>query len=93
MLHSQGIDLAQLNIPNATGQVEGGRKDPRAVWRLFAENFHLFRATPVRWEYKWLAYVHLSSHSLGLIDRSLRLYPSSTFSERALGPRGPGFEL
>ena len=47
MLYSQGIPLEQLGI----GQ--GKIKDPRAVWRIFAKNFYLFRGTPTR---LWLTY-------------------------------------
>ena len=44
MLCSQGIGLDQLGIPCADGsKVE---EDPRKIWRLFAENFFLLRATP-----------------------------------------------
>ena len=42
MLYSQGISLESLEI----GVAE--IKDPRAVWRIFAENFYLFRGTPTR---------------------------------------------
>ena len=46
MLHSQGITLDRLGVPRADGSpVEC---DPRVIWRLFAENYHLFRATPSR---------------------------------------------
>ncbi len=46
MLHSQGIPLELLGVPRADGApVE---TDPRAVWRLFAAHFHLFRGTPSR---------------------------------------------
>jgi glucuronate isomerase len=46
MLHSQGIPLEALGVP----RVDGGatEQDPRKIWRLFAENFHLFRGTPSR---------------------------------------------
>lgn len=46
MLHSQGIALEDLGVP----RVDGGavEQDPRKVWRLFAGNYHLFRATPSR---------------------------------------------
>ncbi|WP_299821047.1 glucuronate isomerase [uncultured Roseibium sp.] len=46
MLCSQGIDLGALGVP----RVDGGRteSDSRKIWRLFAENYHLFRATPSR---------------------------------------------
>ncbi len=42
MLYSQGISLDRLEI----GVSE--MRDPRAVWRLFAENYFLFRGTPTR---------------------------------------------
>ena len=46
MLHSQGIPLEDLGVPRADGgPVE---TDPRKIWRRFAENYHLFRATPSR---------------------------------------------
>ncbi|MGB3246008.1 MAG: glucuronate isomerase [Sulfitobacter sp.] len=46
MLHSQGIPLEALGVPRvAGGEVE---TDPRKIWRLFADGFHLFRATPSR---------------------------------------------
>lgn len=46
MLHSQGIPLADLGVP----RVDGGtvEQDPRKIWRLFANNYHLFRGTPSR---------------------------------------------
>ncbi|HLB15094.1 MAG TPA: glucuronate isomerase [Burkholderiales bacterium] len=46
MLYSQGIALERLGIPRRDGApVE---TDSRKIWRLFAENFHLFRGTPTR---------------------------------------------
>ena len=47
MLYSQGISLEDLEI----GVEE--LKDPRRVWRIFAENYFLFRGTPTR---IWLDY-------------------------------------
>ncbi len=44
MLHSQGISLESMGIPNASG--ERAEVNPRKIWRLFAENFYLFRGTP-----------------------------------------------
>lgn len=46
MLHSQGIPLESLGVP----RVDGGKteQDKRKIWRLFAQNYHLFRATPSR---------------------------------------------
>ncbi|MDZ7280985.1 glucuronate isomerase [Sphingomonas sanguinis] len=51
MLYSQGIALDDLGIPH-----RGGRPttDPRAAWKLFASNYHLFRGTPSR---MWLDHV------------------------------------
>jgi len=46
LLFSQGIPLESLGVPRRDGgPVE---TDPRKIWRLFAANFHLFRATPSR---------------------------------------------
>ncbi|OOY25834.1 glucuronate isomerase [Thioclava sediminum] len=46
MLHSQGVPLEALGVP----RVDGGETeaDGRKIWRLFAEHYHLFRATPSR---------------------------------------------
>jgi glucuronate isomerase len=52
MLYSQGVPLESLGIP----RVDGGpvEQDPRKIWRLLAERWHLFRGTPSR---TWLTYV------------------------------------
>ena len=44
MLFSQGIPLEALGVP----RVDGGQTetDGQKIWRLFAENYHLLRATP-----------------------------------------------
>ncbi|SON58143.1 Uronate isomerase [Hartmannibacter diazotrophicus] len=46
MLHSQGVPLEALGVP----RVDGGptETDGRKIWRLFADHYHLFRATPSR---------------------------------------------
>lgn len=44
MLYSQGINLDALGIPRRDGS--RAAVYPRAAWRVFAENFHLFRGTP-----------------------------------------------
>ena len=44
MLYSQGISLESLGIPRRDGT--RGESDPRKIWKLFAENYHLFRGTP-----------------------------------------------
>jgi glucuronate isomerase len=51
MLYSQGVSLARLGIADASGEAETHN---RAVWRCFAEHYHLFRGTPSR---LWLDYV------------------------------------
>ena len=52
MLYSQGIQLEQLGIPRVDrGPTES---DPRAIWRIFAEHYHLFRGTPSRLWLDWV---------------------------------------
>ncbi|WIV51212.1 glucuronate isomerase [Marivivens sp. LCG002] len=46
MLHSQGVPLEALGVPRADGGAT--EQDTRKIWRLFAQNFHLFRGTPSR---------------------------------------------
>lgn len=62
MLYSQGVRLESLGIP----RLDGGliEKDGRKIWRIFAENYHLFRATPSR---MWLD--HAFETLFGLTDR------------------------
>lgn len=66
MLVSQGIALTDLGVP----RVDGGptETDPRKIWRLFASNYHLFRATPSG---MWLD--HSFEHVFGVDER-----PSAT---------------
>ena len=52
MLHGQGIPLERLGIPSIDGSPS--ERGPRAVWRLFAENYHLFRGTPSRLWLDWV---------------------------------------
>ncbi|MGY4399077.1 glucuronate isomerase [Sphingomonas sp. UYAg733] len=51
MLHSQGIAIEALGVPDRNGAVSA---NPRAAWRLFAANYTLFRGTPSR---LWLDHV------------------------------------
>jgi glucuronate isomerase len=46
MLYSQGIPMESLGIP----RTDGGRveQEPRKIWRILAEHWHLFRGTPSR---------------------------------------------
>lgn len=51
MLYSRGISLESLGIPTRDGtSVES---DPRAIWQIFGENWHLFRGTPTG---AWIAH-------------------------------------
>lgn len=52
MLYSQGISLEALGIKTRNGNRY--ETDPRKIWALFADNYHLFRGTPSR---LWLDYV------------------------------------
>lgn len=52
MLFSRGIEFDDIGVPSAAGPP--AQSDPRVSWRLFAENYHLFRGTPSR---LWLDYV------------------------------------
>ena len=47
MLYSQGVPLEALGVRNRDA-------DPRASWRLFAQNYHLFRGTPSRMWMDWV---------------------------------------
>jgi glucuronate isomerase len=59
MLVSQGISLVALGVPDANGVAP--EVDPRDIWRLFAQNYHLFRATP---SMMWLD--HSFEHVFGI---------------------------
>ncbi|MET0498838.1 MAG: glucuronate isomerase [Steroidobacteraceae bacterium] len=91
MLYSQGISLADLGVPSREGP---STADPRAAWRLFASNQHLFRGTPSS---MWLDYVfanvfgfdvrldaHSADHYFDVIGEKLA---SAEFRPRALFDR------
>ena len=46
MLYSQGVKLEALGVPTEDGMPTA--TDGRAIWRVFAEHYHLFRGTPSR---------------------------------------------
>jgi glucuronate isomerase len=92
MLFSQGVPLEDLGVPRADGgPVE---TDPRAIWRRFAERYHLFRGTPSRMWHDWVytqAFgldVRLSAetadHYYDVIDAALK---TDAFRPRALFER------
>ena len=62
MLYSQGMRLEELGIP----RLDGGpvETDPRKIWRMFAENYHLFRGTP-----SWLWLDHAFTEVFGFHER------------------------
>ena len=47
MLYSQGVQLEDLGVGDHAA-------DPRAAWRILAENYHLFRGTPSRMWLDWV---------------------------------------
>ncbi|MFC5345687.1 glucuronate isomerase [Brevundimonas staleyi] len=92
MLFSQGVALEDLGVPRADGgPVEA---DPRKIWRLFAERYHLFRGTPSRMWHDWVYSevfgidVRLSAetadHYYDIIDAALK---TEAFKPRALFER------
>jgi glucuronate isomerase len=62
MLYSQGVPLEDLGVP----RVDGGpvERDPRRIWRRFAEHYRLFQGTPTR---LWLD--HSFETLFGLTER------------------------
>ncbi len=46
MLYSQGVPLESLGVPARDGRAV--EKDSRKIWRLFAQNWFLFRGTPTQ---------------------------------------------
>jgi glucuronate isomerase len=52
MLMSQGIPLDVLGVPTVDGSPT--ETDPRAIWQVFAANYHLFRGTPSRLWLDWV---------------------------------------
>lgn len=87
MLYSQGVSLDALGIGNADA-------DPRESWRLFAENYHLFRATPSRMWMDWVFAevfgfdVQLSAETSDLYyDRITEALATDAFRPRALFDR------
>jgi glucuronate isomerase len=92
MLYSQGVPLEAIGVP----RLDGGavERDPRRVWQLFADHFHLFLGTPTG---AWLAdeienvfgiRERLTSESASRIyDRIARQLATPAFAPRALFER------
>ncbi|MBB3997970.1 glucuronate isomerase [Aureimonas pseudogalii] len=62
MLYSQGVPLEALGVPRIDGAPS--ETDGRAIWRIFAENFGLFRGTPSR-----LWFEHSMERVFGIEER------------------------
>ncbi|BEL02220.1 glucuronate isomerase [Actinoplanes sichuanensis] len=87
MLASQGIPPARLGVPSVDGSAV--ETDGRAIWRLLAENWRLFRGTPSRlWTEKVLAEVFGISARLGA-DTADEIYDelSARLAEPEFRPR------
>jgi glucuronate isomerase len=92
MLYSQGVPLESLGIPRRDGgPVE---TDSRAIWRIFAQHYALFRGTPTRlWFEQSLADLFAIHERLDMRNAD-RLYdviadqlPRPAFRPRALYER------
>jgi glucuronate isomerase len=53
MLYSRGVALEALGIAAIDGSPPVAERDGRKIWQTFADQWHLFRATPTR---AWLEY-------------------------------------
>ncbi len=91
MLYSQGIDMDAVGVGSKAGP---SGTDPRAAWRLFAANQHLFRGTPTA---LWMSYVfgQIMGFEVALdettadfyFDRIGELLASAAYRPRALFER------
>jgi len=52
MLYSRGVPLDSLGVPTEDGSPTAS--DPRKIWRVFADHYHLFRGTPSRLWLDWV---------------------------------------
>jgi glucuronate isomerase len=84
MLFSQGVPLEKLGVPRADGgPVE---TDPRAIWRLFAKHWPLFRGTPSR---MWLE--HAFETLFGIEERLTESNADQLYDVIAEKLRTPAF--
>ncbi|MBU2886706.1 glucuronate isomerase [Gilvimarinus agarilyticus] len=81
MLYSQGVELSDLGLKNRANP-DAAQVDPRDAWRLFAEHYYLFRATPSR---TWLDYVFKNVFSLDSVLSSDTADHYYDTIEKALG--------
>jgi glucuronate isomerase len=84
MLYSQGVPLERLGIATRDGTpVE---QDPRAIWQLFADHYHLFRGTPTA---AWLDYEFVEV--FGVRQRLTGVTAGSVYDEIAEKLASPEF--
>jgi glucuronate isomerase len=53
LLYSRGVSLESLGVAPIDGAPSAAETDPRKIWQIFADNWHVFRATPTR---AWIEY-------------------------------------
>jgi glucuronate isomerase len=76
MLYSQGIPLEALGVARVDDPGAMPAYDPRAIWRLFATHYHLFRGTPTR---LWLDHAF---HTVFGIDERLTAESADRYYDR-----------
>ncbi|HXT02613.1 MAG TPA: glucuronate isomerase, partial [Casimicrobiaceae bacterium] len=76
MLYSQGIPLESLGVPPADDPAVSPPYDARAIWRLFAAHYALFRGTPTR---LWLDHAF---HTIFGIDERLTSDSADRYFDR-----------
>jgi len=80
MLYSQGIGFDRLGIAGG----KPATKDRRAAWRLFAENYYLFRGTPSR---AWLDHAFATVFGMEVrLERATADLYYDTISEKLAKP-------
>ena len=76
MLYSQGISLEALGVPQRDDPAAMRPYDARAIWRLFAAHYALFRGTPTR---LWLDHAF---HTIFGIDERLTSDSADRYYDR-----------
>ena len=76
MLYSQGIPLESLGVPTRDDPAVRPPHDARAIWRLFAAHYPLFRGTPTR---LWLDHAF---HTIFGIDERLTSDSADRYFDR-----------
>jgi glucuronate isomerase len=84
MLFSQGVPLEALGVP----RVDGGpvETDGRAIWRLFARHWPLFRGTPTR---MW--FDHVMTEVFGIDERLTEASADRLYDRLAAALATPAF--